>query len=234
MRSFLVIAAALAAAASREAWAAETSIDIGPTRVPGRVMSFRELRDRAVVRQQFDFSCGAAAFATLLRYGFGEAIDEETILRELFADKNAAEQRLIRNKGLSLLDMQKLAKERGYKAQGFRLAPDQLQKLRRPVLVFIQPLGYQHFAVLRGFRGDRAILADPSMGNWSLTLPRFLEMWLDASGRGVIFVIERRDGWPAESPLYLDAPRPVAAPATPRQLGDPPRFPSPPPAFRSP
>lgn len=223
-RARLVTAAAALAlvsvdASAREAW----PVDVGRTRVAGRVASFRELRDRGVVRQAYDYSCGAAAFATLLRHGFGEEIGEEEVLEWLFAHSSADEQRLIRNKGLSLLDMRKLAVERGYRAHAFRLGPDQLRRVRRPVIVFIRPSGYAHFAVLRGFRGDRALLADPSQGNWSVPLPRFLSMWLDETGRGVLFVAEKPDGrWPASSPLYVGsggAP-PPPPPLTPRRALD--------------
>ncbi len=227
MRSSVLLAAALTVS-SGAARAADTLTDIGATRISRPIASFRELRDRNVIRQRYDFSCGAAAFATLLRYGFGEEIGEEETLRRLFATTAEPEKRLIQDKGLSLLDMQRLAQERGYRAQGFRLAPDQLRKVSRPVLVFIRPLGYEHFAVLRGFRGDRVILADPSQGNWSLTLSRFLEMWLDGSGRGVIFVAEKAEGWPAESPLYVDrGTRPAAARLPTRLLVDPARPPGP-------
>lgn len=216
----LLLAVALAAAPAA-AGAAPQSVDLGGTRVAGRVASFRERRDRAVVKQERDYSCGAAAFATLLRHGFGEAITEEEILRAVFADASEAEERLIKNKGLSLLDLQKLARQRGYRAQGFRLAADQLPKLSRPVIVFIRPLGYQHFAVLKGVRGDRAELADPSQGNWTLPLYRFLEMWADASGRGAIFVVERPDGaWRQDGPLRPRAGGLAASPLTPGQLLD--------------
>ncbi len=214
----LPLAVALVTAATA-AGAAPQSVDLGATRATGRVASFRELRDRAVVKQEYDYSCGAAAFATLLRHGFGEAITEEEILRGVFADASEAEERLIKNKGLSLLDMQKLARQRGYRAQGFRLAAGQLRKLGRPVIVFIRPLGYEHFAVLKGVRGDRAYLADPSQGNWTLAVHRFLDMWADEGGQGVIFVVERPDGtWAADGPLR---PRPgwlAASPLTARQL----------------
>ena len=70
----------------------------------------------------------------------------------------------LKSSGLSLLDLQKLAIERGHKAEGFRLHIDQLSRIERPVIVFIKPFGYAHFAVLRGIRGDRVHLADPSLG----------------------------------------------------------------------
>jgi len=220
---FLAAGAALAIGTSA-ARASSQSIEVGGTRVPGRAASFRELRDRAVVKQEYDFSCGAAAFATLLRYGLGEAVTEEEVLRRVFADASEAQERLIRNKGLSVLDMQRLARERGYKAQGFRLAPDQLARVRRPVIAFIRPLGYEHFAVLKGFRNGKAHLADPSQGNWVIPVHRFLDMWLDASGKGVILVVEPSNGrWPPQGPLDLAASGPGAIPPSARELLDVPR-----------
>ncbi|VEB40539.1 Uncharacterised protein [Chromobacterium violaceum] len=43
----------------------------GEGNVYKQVHSLRELRFRYVVEQKTDFSCGAAALTTLLRYGFG-------------------------------------------------------------------------------------------------------------------------------------------------------------------
>src|SRR5207302_1409027 len=80
---------------------------------------------------------------------------------------------------------------RGHKAQGFRLHYDQLAKLSRPVIVFVKPGGYAHFAVLKGVQGDRVYVADPSLGNVRMPLYRFVDMWADESGRGVIFAVER-------------------------------------------
>jgi len=206
----------LGLASALQARAAPLPIEVGGARLDGRVASFRELRDRAVVKQAHDYSCGAAALATLFRYGLGQPVTEEELLARVFRDASLAEERLLHNRGLSVLDMQKLARERGLKAQGFRLAAVQLARIRRPILVFIRPLGYEHFAVLKGIRGGRAYLADPSLGNSSLPLDRFLEMWRDASGQGIAFVAERADGtWPETSPLYLDAGAwPTPAPAT--------------------
>ena len=38
----------------------------------------KDLRDAGVVKQRFDFSCGAAALATMLRYGFGDEVRSPT------------------------------------------------------------------------------------------------------------------------------------------------------------
>lgn len=201
-----LLVACLGLSCAAGARAAPLSLEVGGARLGGRLASFRELRDRAVVKQAYDYSCGAAALATLLRHGLDHPVSEEELLERVFRDASEAEERVLRNRGLSVLDMQKLARERGFKAQGFRLAAGQLARIRRPVLVFIRPLGYEHFAVLKGIRAGRAYLADPSQGNVSLPLDRFLEMWRDASGQGIAFVAERPDGsWPTGSPLYPES-----------------------------
>ena len=94
---------------------------------PARTMI--DLRDEGLVRQRFDFSCGAAALATILRYGLGENVTERQILDELFDLLPEEEEAIRRSTGFSLLDLQRVAQARGYSAQGFRLEPDQLAML---------------------------------------------------------------------------------------------------------
>ena len=195
----LAMAAPLAAADA-------ANIETGGGRVDIPLRSMKELRDQGLVRQRFDYSCGAAALATILRYGFGDPVGEREILADLFRLLPEDEEALRRREGFSLLDLQHVAQARGYKAQGFRLAPRYLAKLGGPVIVFIEPRGYKHFAVLRGVRGDRVYLADPARGNIRMPAYRFLESWLDRSGTGIIFVIEPEDGLP-DTEFPLSVPR---------------------------
>ena len=179
------------------------NIDIGSgARIEVPLRSMKDLRDQDLVKQRFDYSCGAAALATILRYGFGDVVTEREILKDLFDLLSEDEEGLRRKEGFSLLDLQHVAQARGYKAEGFRLEPQYLAKLRGPVIVFIEPRGYKHFAVLRGVRGDRVYLADPSRGNIRMPAYRFLEGWLGAEGKGIIFVVEPKDGLPtSDTPL---------------------------------
>jgi uncharacterized protein len=200
--------AALLSAALCAVAAAEDSpplpVRIGPARIEAPVQSFVERRDAGIIKQRYDYSCGAASFATLLSYGLDDPIEEEEVIARVVARLGGDETGRLRSSGLSLLDLQKLAVERGHKAEGFRLHIDQLPRIERPVIVFIKPFGYAHFAVLRGIRGDRVHLADPSLGHWRMPLWRFREMWADAQGKGVIFVAERKDGrWLADGALAL-------------------------------
>lgn len=168
------------------------------------VTSVLARRDAGVVKQRFDYSCGSAALATLLTYGLNDPVDELTLMRTLLEPLSPDELAALQKKGLSLLHLQGLAQKRGHKAQGFRLHASQLAKISRPVIVHIKPGGYEHFAVLKGVRGDRVYLADPSLGNVRMPLYRFFDMWADESGRGVIFAVERSSGgWPERYPLQL-------------------------------
>ena len=180
-------------------------IGIAPgLRVDRPARTLKDARDHNVIKQRSDFSCGAAALATMLRYGFGEPITERDILNQLFALLTTDEQATVRNTGFSLLHLQRVAEQRGYNAQGFRLDPTQLRMLAGPVVVFIQPRGYKHFAVLRGVREDRVYLSDPSRGNIRMPSYTFLHDWVQDDGRGIIFVVEPRTGLPGgTTPLAL-------------------------------
>jgi predicted double-glycine peptidase len=187
------------------------STDIGGnTRIFVPMKSLKAIRDENVVKQGFDYSCGAGALATLLSYGVGDKVTEAEILNQLMLSLPKDEKELRKKQGFSLADLQKVALMRGHKSLGFRIAPEYLGKLAGPVIVFIKPRGYEHFAVLKGVRGDRVYLADPSLGNVRMQAYKFLDMWLNENGKGIIFVVENRDGrWPADYPLKLKGSGPV-------------------------
>jgi predicted double-glycine peptidase len=194
----LLLAAPLAAAQGAMA------VTVGMARIETHVKSMRELRDEGVVRQRYDYSCGSAALATLLDHGLGARVEEEDILREILEPLSGDELSALQKRGLSLLELQQYAQAHGYKAQGFRVPAAQLSKVGRPVLVHVRPHGYDHFAVLKAVREGRAYVADPSYGNVRMPLYRFLDMWADASGRGIVFAVERADGtWPESYALQI-------------------------------
>lgn len=149
--------------------------------------TLKEIRDRYVVKQELDYSCGAAALATLMINYFGERTSERDILDLLnIRLKNLTEEEISRKKrvGFSLLDLKYVAQKKGYQAAGFRLSLQQLTQIVSPVIVFVRPLGYHHFAVLRGISGDRVFLADPSRGNLSMSTAHFSDEY-----GGVVFVL---------------------------------------------
>jgi predicted double-glycine peptidase len=201
---FFILSMALAAHST--GWCADSVVPVkaGAARLEFPVTSLRALRDAGVVKQRYDYSCGAASLATLLTYGLNDPVGEDTLLHAVIDPLSPDQIRALQQNGLSLLDLQRLANDRGHRAQGFRIHGTQLAKLPYPVIVFVRPRGYRHFAVLKGMRGERIHLADPSLGNVRMPLYRFLSMWADESGRGVIFVVERSNGdWPGRFALQL-------------------------------
>jgi predicted double-glycine peptidase len=190
----------------RLGWSAEPSTEAATPRVTRHTL--KELRDLYVVKQRQDYSCGAAALATLMRYYYNEPTTEAELLRIIVARLSADEQRLKETRGFSLLDLKYAAEARGYRAAGFKLTVEDLARLAAPVIVFIQPLGYKHFAVLRGVSGGRVFLADPARGNVRMTIHRFLGEW-----DGIVFVL----GKPGEEqihshPLSIRRPDDIGAP----------------------
>ena len=146
--------------------------------------TLKELRDRYVVKQKEDYSCGAAALATLFLYYYEEDTSEREILKMLEAQISEEEWPTKSVQGFSLLDLKGVAKTKGFRAAGFELTIEQLAQLAAPVIVFIEPLGYKHFAVLRGIDRGRVYLADPSRGNLRMSVHRFMEEW-----SGIVFVL---------------------------------------------
>ena len=183
---------------------AQVVVSAGAARFEVPVASVQARRDAGVVKQRYDYSCGAAALATLLTHGLNDPVSEAELLRALVEPLSADELAALQKKGLSLFHLQRLAQQRGHRAQGFRVHGSQLARLSHPLIVFIKPHGYEHFAVFKGLRDGRVHLADPSLGNVRMPLYRFLDMWADASGRGVIFAVESADGtWPQRYALQL-------------------------------
>jgi predicted double-glycine peptidase len=180
-------------------------IRTGTLRGDGAIHSWKELRDQNVVLQRFDYSCGAGALATLMRYYFGDHVSEEEILIGILGPMTEEEVRDRQAKGLSLLDLKNYSERRGYQAVGVRLNYASLPKLAGPVLIHLERKSYRHFAVLKGVRGDRAYLADPSLGNIRLSIDRFAKEW-----SGIALVLGKQGfGLPREYPLALEDQKPV-------------------------
>jgi hypothetical protein len=149
------------------------------------VVSIREMRYKHIVPQQYDFSCGAASMATLLKYGYGvEAVKEQDIVKEMI-EKGDPEQ--IREKGFSLLDLKKYAERKGYQSNGYKVKPENLTKIKIPVIILLTTRGYKHFVILKGIKDGRAYLADSALGNRSVAFQDFVESW-----DGVVLVVYKK------------------------------------------
>lgn len=141
------------------------------------VYSWRALQRRNLVMQSRDYSCGAAALATLTKYYLGDNLSEQYFLRVLdglLTEEQIAER--IEN-GLAMSDLRRAAVAAGYQAVVARMTLDKLFESKVPLLVGIDVDGYKHFVVYRGFDGFWVYLADPIRGNLRIKAGDFQEQW---------------------------------------------------------
>ena len=60
-----------------------------------QVTTWRDIPFRGVIRQKYDYSCGSAALATLLRYHYNLDVDEARIFRAMYATGDQAKIRKV-------------------------------------------------------------------------------------------------------------------------------------------
>ncbi|HGO9002991.1 C39 family peptidase [Neisseria meningitidis] len=137
-----------------------------------KVQSWKERRDFNIVKQDLDFSCGAASVATLLNNFYGQTLTEEEVLKKLDKEQMRA----------SFEDMRRIMPDLGFEAKGYALSFEQLAQLKIPVIVYLKYRKDDHFSVLRGIDGNTVLLADPSLGHVSMSRAQFLEAWKTREG----------------------------------------------------
>lgn len=144
------------------------------------VISWKDLKFRGVVQQQRDYSCGAAALATVLRFGWGEAVNEAVVLQYVERLLTPAELADRAQLGLTMTDLRKTAVEMGYEAVIGRLEVADLYTTKVPLIVAIRlQTGLDHFVVFRGIIGGQVYLADPFRGNVRMPVDDFTKQWID-------------------------------------------------------
>jgi predicted double-glycine peptidase len=148
-------------------------------------VSIKEAKFSAMIRQQYDFSCGSAALSTLLTFHYRFPVNEQTVFEEMFAQ---GEQEKIKTEGFSLLDMKRYLEAHGYEADGFEAPLDKLASAGIPAIVLINENGYNHFVVIKGVRDQRVLIGDPSGGTRALPRQAFEALWVNQ----ILFVISNR------------------------------------------
>ena len=138
------------------------------------VRSWWEIPFRSVVRQQYDFSCGSAAVATLMTYHYGRPTPERVAFAGMW---EAGDQAVIRKSGFSMLDMKNLLTKLGYRAEGFKLTVDQLKTINQPGIVLLDLNGYKHFVVVKGLRDGTVLVGDPMLGLGQYSRKDFAKVW---------------------------------------------------------
>jgi predicted double-glycine peptidase len=174
-----------------------------------QVKSWKSLRDDRIVKQELDFSCGAASLATLLNSFYGQNVTEEALLKAMDKGDGRA----------SFEDMARALPQFGFRAQGFAASWEQLARLKMPVILYVKNRKQDHFTVLRGISGNTVWLADPSLGNRTFSRAQFLEMWQtrtdadDGLAGKFLAVLPASTSVPVSGDFFTRAPVRRSAPA---------------------
>jgi uncharacterized protein len=182
--ALLIALAACCAARLASAGAIELPYQVGGAySVP--VVSLKETRFASTIRQQYDFSCGSAALATLLTHHYKFAVSEDAVFEAMFRNGDQAK---IKIEGFSLLDMKRYLEAHGFEADGFQEPIEKLAAANIPAIVLVNESGYNHFVVVKGLRDGRVLVGDPAGGTRAMTVAAFNAVWTN----GVVFVINNR------------------------------------------
>lgn len=165
------------------------------------VQSMRERRFANLVQQQTDFSCGAAAMATLLNEAYGWNLGEEQVIEGMLS---GADPHLVQQMGFSMLDMKRYAESLGLRARGYRLQPAQLAEVKVPSIVLLDIRGYKHFVVMQVSSDEWVYIGDPVLGHKKMPLEEFVQGW-----NGIVFAVIG-PGYNRENAL-LTPPEPLTA-----------------------
>ncbi len=167
-----------------------------------KITSWLELRDKNLVRQKYDYTCGGASLATILHYFYHTEVDEKDVLdfviksREITPDLSDQEIEALKQRGLSFLDLSNFAQQKGFKAIGLALDFQSLKQLKVPAIVFLNIRKTEHFSVYKGVDEHYVYLADPSFGNIKISIKKFKKAFYqrdDSQHPGKILAILPKD-----------------------------------------
>lgn len=147
-----------------------------------KVTSLKEARFRTTIRQQYDYSCGSAAAATLLTYQYNHPVSEQDVFKAMWEQ---GDKEKIRLEGFSLLDIKHYLEDNGYQADGYEAPLDKLIQVGIPAIVLIRDHGYNHFVVIKGMNEREVLVGDPSMGSRIIPRMEFEKLWINR----ILFVI---------------------------------------------
>jgi len=162
-------------------WASPLNISFSNQRYQKEVLSVKELKEKNVLLQTDELTCGVAALATLLSTYGDETVTEEDLLRQ--------EQELLQGKGLSLYQLKKLAEKRGFAAEGYQMDLVNLFDFKAPMLLHIVTGAGGHYVVFQGIYKDRIYLSDPAAGQVRMSLEEFSRIFT-----GAVLAVEKRKG----------------------------------------
>lgn len=184
------------------------NVGINGAAITMNVESFQEKKYKTTLAQQYDFSCGSAALATLLTYNYNIPVSEQDVFKDMFDN---GDKQVIAESGFSLLDIKNYLARHGLDSNGYRAPLEKLAGVRVPAIVLVNVRGYSHFVVLEGLRDGYVLLSDPANGMRSETVGEFENQWT-----GIFFLILTNAEQAQER--FNDNARWAAAPSPPWEL----------------
>ena len=128
--------------------------------------------DVPVIMQMEALECGAASLAMVLAY-YGKWLPLEQVRFDCGVSRDGSNAR----------NILKAARSYGLAAKGYRYEPNDLRRDGKfPCIIH---WNFNHFVVLDGFRGNKAILNDPAKGKYAVSLKTF-----DDSFTGICLLFE--------------------------------------------
>ena len=125
-----------------------------------------------VIMQLEALECGAASLTMILAY-YNKWIPLEQVRADCGVSRD----------GSNAKNVLKAARSYGLIAKGYRYEPDSLKKNGKfPCIIH---WNFNHFVVLNGFKGNKAVLNDPAKGTYSVTMETF-----DRSFTGICLMFE--------------------------------------------
>lgn len=138
------------------------------------VTSLKMSKFKSIYLQQYDFSCGSAAIASLLTFHYRRPTSETTVFKAMW---EAGNQEKIKQEGFSLLDMKKYLSSIGLPSDGYEVSIDKLAEIKLPAITLIETNGYKHFVILKGVKDDRVLIGDPARGTYTEDRAEFEGKW---------------------------------------------------------
>ena len=130
-----------------------------------------------VVMQMEALECGAASLTMILAY-YGKWIPLEQVRVDCGVSRD----------GSNAKNVLRAARSYGLTAKGYRYEPEQLkEKGEFPCIIH---WNFNHFVVLCGFKGDKAVINDPGRGNYTVSMDVF-----DNSFTGICLMFEPGEGF---------------------------------------
>jgi predicted double-glycine peptidase len=171
--------------------------------VKKEVLSYREIGRQNLVTQGLDYSCGAAALATIAKYFWGDDVGELDFIKIALQILTPEEFRDRQKNGLTLEDLKNVALKANYFSTVGRLKFNQLRESKVPLIVGMDIEGYKHFVVVRGTDDDYVYLADSIRGNLRIRHSEFKKQWQ----KNLVLVVAKRTVKPPENSLLSVQPQ---------------------------